>query len=129
MRVACRGDRLPGCFPGGGRFIAPDSGQIDRIRARFPFLQVQTLPAASYSGQSQAIKSVGSWSFILARKDLSEVLVYRFCRALFRDQAQVDTRLPLVRETTMENTVAALPRRELLHPGAARYLQERGLLP
>lgn len=113
----------------GGRFIAPSDDQIARIRTRFPFLREQSLPPNTYPGQTTAIRSVGSWSFILAKQSLPEDIVYRFCHALFLDEKMVTTRLPLVRDTTMENTVAALPRRDLLHPGSWRYLEEQGALP
>ncbi|MCX7166305.1 MAG: TAXI family TRAP transporter solute-binding subunit [Rhodocyclales bacterium] len=114
--------------PAGGRFIAPDRAQIARIRARYPFLQAQTLPPDTFPGQATAIESVGSWSFILARQSLPEDVAYRFCHALHLGQAQFAERLPQARDTTVENTVAALPRRELLHPGARRCLEESGVL-
>ena len=114
--------------PGGGRFIAPNRDQIARIRARYPFLQVQTLPSDTFPGQTTAIESVGSWSFILARQTLPDQIVYRFCHALHLGQERFAELLPQARDTTVENTVAALPRRELLHPGARRYLQEHGAL-
>src|SRR5438105_11774789 len=56
--------------PGGARFIAPDAGEIARIRAKHPFLKPLTVPAGSYPGQTDAINSVGSWSFVLTRADL-----------------------------------------------------------
>jgi hypothetical protein len=36
---------------------------------------------------------------------------------------------PQAQETTAANTVAALPRPDLLHPGVARYVREVGLRP
>jgi len=114
--------------PGGGRFIAPNPDQIARIRTRYPFLQAQTLPADAYPGQTQAVESVGSWSFILARQGLSAAIVYRFCRALHRGAAQFAERLPQAGDSTVENTVAALPRPDLLHPGARRFLEGQGAL-
>ncbi|MCX7156688.1 MAG: TAXI family TRAP transporter solute-binding subunit [Rhodocyclales bacterium] len=114
--------------PSGGRFIAPDRDQIERIRTRHPFLQLQTLAPDSFPGQTEAVESVGSWSFILARQNLPDDKVYRFCRALHLGAAQFSGRLPQARDTTIANTVAALPRRELLHPGARRYLEEQGVL-
>ncbi len=51
----------------GGRFIAPDAGEIGRIRAKHAFLKPLTVPAGAYPGQGAAIHSVGSWAFILAR--------------------------------------------------------------
>lgn len=114
--------------PGGGRFIAPSREQIALIRARHPLLQAQTLAADSFAGQTMPIESVGSWSFILARQSLAGDVVHRFVRALHLGAAEFGARLPQARDTTPENTVAALPRRDLLHPGAKRYLQESGAL-
>src|SRR6478736_8136263 len=45
--------------PGGARFIAPDAGEIARIRAKHTFLKPLTVPANSYSTQTAAIDSVG----------------------------------------------------------------------
>src|SRR6266436_4350891 len=53
--------------PVGARFIAPDASEIALIRAKHTFLKPLTIPAGSYPGQSVAIASVGSWSFILVR--------------------------------------------------------------
>jgi len=41
--------------------------------------------------------------------------------------AALARRLPQARETTAANTVAAVARPELLHPGVRRYLAELGL--
>jgi TRAP transporter TAXI family solute receptor len=112
----------------GGRFIAPDASEIARILAKHPFLKPVTLPARSYPGQEQALPSVGSWSFVLARPSLPDDVAYRLARALHRGEAALGRRLAQARETTAANTVAAVPRRDLIHPGAAKYLREQGLL-
>ena len=113
--------------PGGGRFLAPDRDQIVRIRERHPFLQAQTLPADSFPGQPVAVESVGSWSFILARQDLPEHLVRRFCLALHAGQADFAAGLPQAKDTTAANTATVAPR-EFLHPGTRRCVDELGLL-
>ena len=112
----------------GGRLIAPSADEIARIRARHGFLSALTLPAGSYPNQAEALRSVGSWSFILARPSLDESVAYRLTRALHRGESVLGERLPQARETTAANTVAAAYRPELLHPGTRRYLQEIGLL-
>lgn len=114
--------------PGGARFLAPDAAQRARILAKHPFLKPVTLPANSYAGQDQALPSVGSWSFVLARPSLPDDVAYRLARALHRGEPALAKLLPQARETTAANTVAAAPRLELLHPGVARYLREQGLL-
>lgn len=114
--------------PGGARFIAPDADEVRRILAKHPFLRALTVPAGSYPGQREAIASVGSWSFVLARPTLPDDLAYRLARALHQGEAALGARLEQARETTAANTVAAAPRRDLIHPGVLRYLREIGLV-
>ena len=113
--------------PAGARFIAPDTNERARILAKHPFLGPMTVPAGSYPGQDAPIASVGSWSFILARPTLAEDVAYRLARALHRGESALATRLPQARETTAANTLAAAPRRELIHAGVLRYLKEIGV--
>lgn len=112
----------------GGRFIAPDLDQIERIRAKHAFLKPLTIAAGAYPGQAEAIDSVGSWSFVMARPTLADDVAYRLARALHRGEADIATRLPQASETTAANTAVAVPRVDLIHPGVARYLKEIGLL-
>jgi TRAP transporter TAXI family solute receptor len=113
--------------PGGARFIAPDAGEVRRILAKHDFLRPMSVPADSYPGQLDAIASVGSWSFILARPALPDDVAYRIARALHRGEAALAALLPQARETTAANTLAAAPRQDLIHPGVLRYLREIGL--
>ena len=114
--------------PGGARFIAPSADETRRILAKHSFLRPMSVPANTYSGQSEAIASVGSWSFILARPTLPDDVAYRIARALHRNEAALAKRLSQASETTAANTVAAAPRRDLIHPGVLRYLRETGLI-
>jgi TRAP transporter TAXI family solute receptor len=113
--------------PGGARFIAPNADETRRILAKHNFLRPMSVPASSYPGQIEAIASVGSWSFILARPTLPDDVAYRLARALHRNEAALAALLAQARETTAANTLAAAPRRDLIHPGVLRYLREIGL--
>ena len=115
--------------PQGARFIAPGTEERARIQARHPFLKTMSIPAGAYPGQAEAIVSVGSWSFVLARPDLADETVYRLAKALHGGESKLAARLPQGHETTAANTVAAAPRPELIHPGARRYFREIGLTP
>ena len=111
----------------GGRFIAPDASEIRTILQKNPALQPVALPAGSYAGQTAAIPSVGSWSYVLTTRQMSDDAAYRLARAIHRAQGPLAARLDQARETTMANTLAAAPRRELIHPGVLRYLAEAGI--
>jgi TRAP transporter TAXI family solute receptor len=108
--------------------IAPDADEVKRVLAKYPFLKAMTMPARTYPGQDAPIATVGSWSFVLAKPDLTDDLAYRIARALHKGEAALGAKLAQARETTAANTVAAAPRPDLIQPGAARYLREAGLL-
>jgi len=114
--------------PGGARFIAPDAGEIARIRAKHTFLKPLTVPANSYPNQIAAIDSVGSWSFVLARESLPDDVAYRLARTLHGAEAALCKKLPQACETTAANTVAAAPNAALIHPGVMKYFREVGVV-
>ena len=114
--------------PHGGRFVSPDADEIRRIMAKHPFLKGTTMPGGSYPGQSAAVNSVGSWPFVLARASLPDDTAYRLARALHKGGAALSARIEQARESTLENTLTAAPRQDLIHPGVLRYMREIGLL-
>jgi uncharacterized protein len=109
----------------GGRFIAPDADEIRRILAKHSFLKPVTQAAGSFPGQSEAIASVGSWSFVLARPGLDEMAAYRLAKALHELERSANPP-PQLADTTTKNTLAAAPPGRL-HAGVARYFREAGL--
>ncbi len=113
--------------PGGARFIAPDAGEIARIRAKHTFLKPLTVPAGSYPNQNAPIDALGSWSFVLARENLPDDVAYRLARSLHGAESTFCKKLAQACETTAANTIAAAPSPELIHPGVLRYFREIGV--
>jgi hypothetical protein len=111
----------------GARFIAPSTEEIARIRAKHSFLKPLTVPANSYPGQTAPIDSMGSWSFILVRHDLSDDVAYRLARTLHGVEKSFCAKLAQACETTAANTLAAAPDAALIHPGVMKYLSEIGV--
>jgi len=111
----------------GGRFVAPNAGEIRQILAGNRALKALTMPAGSYPGQDAPLDTVGSWSFVLAKPELPEQVAYALARAVHRAEAPFAARLAQARETTMANTRTAAPQPELIHPGVRKYLREIGL--
>ncbi len=108
----------------GGRFVAPDAGEIQQILAKNSVLKALTMPAGSFPGQDAPLNTVGAWSFVLAKPDLPEEIAYRLARAIHWAEAPLAARLAQARETTMANTAAAAPSVALIHPGVRKYLKE-----
>lgn len=53
---------------------------------------------------------------------------YRLARALHLGYAKLAERLEQARESTLANTLAAAPQRDLIHTGVLRYMREIGLV-
>src|SRR3954465_3301747 len=66
----------------GARFIAPSAEEVARTRAQHAFLKPPPVPAGSYPNQAEPIASLGSWSFVLTREDLSDDVAYRLAKTL-----------------------------------------------
>jgi TRAP transporter TAXI family solute receptor len=111
----------------GGHFIGLTPEEVARVNAKHSFLKPLTMPAGAYPGQIEPVHSVGSWSFIMARASLPDDTAYRLAAALERGHSALVARLDQARETTPQNTLAAAPRPDQIHPGVMRYLREIGV--
>jgi len=114
--------------PGGARFIAPTAEDIRRVLARHAFIKPMNVPAGSYPGQDSPITALGSYSLVLAAPSLPEDVAYRLARALHKGKSVIAARHAQGGESTLENTLAAAPRQDLIHPGVLRYMREAGIL-
>jgi len=114
--------------PQGMRFISPSADEIKRIQAKHVFLKQTTMPAGSYPGQQGPVNSVGSWPFVLARASLPDDVAYRLAKALHTGHAALAAKLDQAQESTLANTLAAAPTREMIHPGVLKYMKEIRLI-
>ena len=112
----------------GARFITPDDEQITRVVDKYPFMRRISIPAARYPGQPDSLLTVGSWSYVLARPNLDEAAGYDLAAALHKAERMGNMFGGQVDESTAQNTLKALPRRDALHPGVERYFREAGLI-
>ena len=111
----------------GARFVVPTPEEIKRIQSKYDFLAALSVPAGLYPGQYDPIDTVGTWSFIMARADLDDVIGRRLATDLVRaDRTGLLTK-QLV-QTTAKNTLAAIPSPNVLQPGVAKYYREAGLI-
>jgi hypothetical protein len=114
--------------PVGARFIAPTSEDMKRILGKHAFIRPIDLPPRSYPEQEAPIRAPGSYSLVLASPSLPEDTAYRLARALHKGKAAIAERHAQGSESTLENTLAAAPRRELIHPGTLRFMREAGIV-
>lgn len=109
--------------PEGARFIAPSAAQIQQILKKHSHLTPMSVPAGTYKGQDIQIDSVGLWSLILVRPDLSDDVVYRLVRAMHQGEGSLEKQLKQGQYCTLENTVAKVPPARL-HLGVVKYMRD-----
>ncbi len=84
-----------------------------------------TVPPATFPGQTEAIETVGSWSFVLGKPGLDPAAVARLVVAIDKAKPALARRLPHERPSDPRDLAAAVPA-EWLHPATASYLRQVG---
>lgn len=113
--------------PGGGRFVVPTSEEIERIRTKYPFMARLSVPAGLYPGQYDALETIGTWSYIMARPGLPDPIGHRLAAAIFKAE-RTGALTKQLAQTTAKNTLASIPGPEVLQPGVAQFFKETGLI-
>jgi uncharacterized protein len=99
--------------------------EVAAMLRRFPYLASGDVAPGAYRGQRTPLRTVAAWNVIVAHRDLAEPVAYALTRAILgspdivaaTNGAGAGTRA----ENAVKNGVIAY------HPGAARYLRERGI--
>jgi len=107
------------------KIIPFTKAEIDQVTSKYPFYAGYTLPAGIYNGQDQPVYTASVWNTFICNADLDEDLVYKLTKAVFENQDFLIKIHHFAKYTTPENAVkySAIP----LHPGAIRYLKEKGI--
>jgi uncharacterized protein len=105
--------------------IAFTPEEIRKITEKYPFYSGYRLPAGIYRGQNTEVLTPSVWNTFICNADLEEEFVYNLTKAVFEHQAYLTDIHPFGKYTTPENAVehSVIP----LHPGAIKYLKEKGV--
>ncbi|MDY4610740.1 MAG: TAXI family TRAP transporter solute-binding subunit [Sphaerochaetaceae bacterium] len=91
-----------------------------------PFYVAYDLPANTYAGQPDVVKTYATANIIIVREGLSEEIVYQLTKTMFEHLDEVYQSIPGLRNSLMlEN---ALNTTVDIHPGAMKYYKEVGLV-
>jgi TRAP transporter TAXI family solute receptor len=97
---------------------------VDRLLRDVPFLKVLVIPGSTYQGHPDVIRTVGTDTLMICRRDLDETLVYEITKRFFNVLPSLAASYPALRATDLRRvSTTTIP----LHPGAARYYREREL--
>jgi TRAP transporter TAXI family solute receptor len=85
-----------------------------------------TIPAGTYAGQTQDVRTAALINFLVTQSDVPEALVYTAVKALYAHLPELKAAHIAARDIARERALISRP--IALHPGAARYFREIGLL-
>jgi uncharacterized protein len=93
-------------------------------KAGAPFVKA-TIPANTYNGQAAAVPSAAVVNYLVTHEGMKEETVYQMTKAIFENLGDLAAAHAAGRAIKLESALDGMP--IPLHPGAARYLKEKGL--
>jgi TRAP transporter TAXI family solute receptor len=84
------------------------------------------IPVGTYPSQTKAINTIAQPNFLAARADVDEDAVYQITKAIYENLPFLNAIHGATKVMAVEKAIAGLPMP--LHPGAARYYKEVGIL-
>jgi TRAP transporter TAXI family solute receptor len=110
------------------RLVRIAGPSIDRLLATHPYYAATIIPGGLYPGQRDDVPTIGTQTFLIASRHLSNAFAYTVAKALlegFEDFRRLHPALRLLRKGDMVPSESVIP----MHPGALRYYREAGLVP
>jgi TRAP transporter TAXI family solute receptor len=99
--------------------------QQKKVTDAYGFYSTWTLDGGVYRGVDKPIPTISVWNVIICQASLDADLVYNLVKVLFEQNAYMCKIHPFAKYTTPQNAVGKSP--IPLHPGAIKYLKEKGV--
>lgn len=106
--------------------IGLESDKIEEIVAKYPAYSAAVIPAGSYAGFDQDIPTVAAVGALVTNKDMSEEAVYKITKMLYENVDFLKERLSYFKYFSLEHALDGMSLD--LHPGAAKFYKEQGIL-
>ena len=105
--------------------VTVEDDKIAWLMETYPFYSKEVIPAGTYSNVPEAT-TIAVLAMIVGHADLSEDLAYEFTSMIFENLESVHSAHERGKLVTLETALEGMPIE--LHPGAARYFREKGLI-
>jgi TRAP transporter TAXI family solute receptor len=108
------------------KLISISREMIAKIGDKYPYFSPYQIPANTYKNQPVPVDTVGIETYLVANTALSQNVVYKIVKAIGENTNELAAIHPMGKFWTIERAAQKMiiPR----HPGAEKYLKEKGLL-
>ncbi len=107
-------------------YLVPIDGEIaEKIMAECPFYTVYTVPANTYKGQAEDVKTVTVKATLIVNADAAEDDVYKLTAAIFDNIEAITAENGKGAELSLENATEGMT--VPFNKGAAKYFSEKGI--
>jgi TRAP transporter TAXI family solute receptor len=108
--------------------IGMEEAKLKEMITRYPHYIATTITAGTYEKQAQDVRTFGAVGSLLTHKDMPEDLIYKITKMLHENGDFLRERLPTYfAGFKPEFAVSGMGKTEL-HPGAAKYYREKGMI-
>ena len=90
-----------------------------------PFVAAK-IPANTYKGQTEDVITASVINYLVTRKDVSEATAYQMTKLFYESLPEMIASHSAAKDISLENAAKNSP--VPLHPGAAKYYKEKGLI-
>ena len=107
-------------------YLVPIDGEVaDKLMAESPYYTVYEVPAETYNGQTEAVKTVTVKATLIVSASAAEEDVYNITKAIFDNADAISAAHAKGAELSIENATSGMT--APFHAGAARYFAEKGV--
>lgn len=107
-------------------YLVPIDGAVsEKLMQTNPFYTEHIIPAGTYAGQEEDIKTVTVKATLIVSADAAEDDVYALTKAIFDNIDSITTENAKGAELSLENATSGMP--VPFHKGAAKYFAEKGV--
>ena len=99
--------------------------QLQQLDAGTGLWSREIIPAGTYPGQTEDVASIATPNILAVRSDMPDDVVYRVTKTIFDNLDKLQALHSAATQIEFDQAAVGLP--VPMHPGAARYFQERGL--
>ena len=107
-------------------YLVPIDGDVaEKLMADCPFYTTYEIPAETYKGQTEAVKTVTVKATLIVDANASEDAVYKLTAAIFDNIDAITVEHAKGAELSLENATSGMT--APFHAGAAKYFKEKGI--